>query len=429
MSAEIGRPFNRKLIVYLLVGFLIISVLGFVFMMSTNNPTEARRAKEEKEKLESVKSQQKGDPRAAKDITERAEQEALSQLKREDEEKQRLLTEAEKKRRKELEDFAKQQGWVAGAKGADLPSGTPPLVPSSAGGNRQMVDPATAMRMQQANEASVVAVADGKFFESYSGEVAQPVVHALTGGAAPQYSNGQGAQRRDAGVPQQATAPAKTDSADASFKQEAPPVVSPYPGVGARVVHEGTIIRSVLVTGIHSQLEGKVVARVIEDVYDTINSHHLLIPKGSRLVGAYKNQVIAGQERVGVSFKRILLTDGRSVVIPEMTGTDATGQSGFPGEYHGNWVAGLWPAALVGLIGAIIEPKQNTSSSTVIYTQPGAGGQNVVQQIVPEMSRRLMDRSSGAKPYITVPAGEAVAIVVSTDIAFPATGDQIKQLR
>jgi type IV secretory pathway VirB10-like protein len=51
-------------------------------------------------------------------------------------------------------------------------------------------------------------------------------------------------------------------------------------------VMAGTVIAGALVTGIKSDLPGDVIATVTEPVYDTATGKFLLIPQGSRILGA-----------------------------------------------------------------------------------------------------------------------------------------------
>ena len=67
-------------------------------------------------------------------------------------------------------------------------------------------------------------------------------------------------------------------------------------------VMAGTVIAGALVTGIKSDLPGDVIATVTEPVYDTATGKFLLIPQGSRILGAYSG------ER-DHAFRRIVIMD------------------------------------------------------------------------------------------------------------------------
>ena len=63
-------------------------------------------------------------------------------------------------------------------------------------------------------------------------------------------------------------------------------------------VQAGAVIPAVMTGGVVSDLPGQLIARVAETVYDSVTGNVPLIPQGSRLVGTYDNQVVAGQTRV-----------------------------------------------------------------------------------------------------------------------------------
>ena len=94
---------------------------------------------------------------------------------------------------------------------------------------------------------------------------------------------------------------------------------SPY------VVQAGTVIPAALITGIHSDLPGQVTAQVTEHVYDTPTGKSLLIPQGSRLIGQYDSQIAFGQKRVLLIWNRIMLPDGKSIVLERRQAADAQG--------------------------------------------------------------------------------------------------------
>src|SRR5208337_953708 len=91
-----------------------------------------------------------------------------------------------------------------------------------------------------------------------------------------------------------------------------------------------------LITGINSDLPGLVVAQVTENVYDTATGRALLIPQGSRLIGAYDSVVAFGQSRALLVWQRIVMPDGSSIQIDNLPATDAAGYAGLEDgvDYH-----------------------------------------------------------------------------------------------
>src|SRR5207253_1828497 len=96
--------------------------------------------------------------------------------------------------------------------------------------------------------------------------------------------------------------------------------VSPYE------VKAGTIIPAVMLGAINSELAGQILGQVRENVYNSDSGEYLLIPQGTRLVGLYDHHIVYGQERVLVTWKRLLLPNGSSLSLGDgMPGTDALG--------------------------------------------------------------------------------------------------------
>ena len=48
---------------------------------------------------------------------------------------------------------------------------------------------------------------------------------------------------------------------------------------------DGSVIPATMVSGINSDLPGRILAQVSEDIVDTVRGRHLLIPVGSKLIG------------------------------------------------------------------------------------------------------------------------------------------------
>ena len=87
-------------------------------------------------------------------------------------------------------------------------------------------------------------------------------------------------------------------------------------------IKTGTVIPAVLISGINSDLPGVLIAQVSQNVYNTANGRHLLIPQGAKLYGVYDSRVVYGQERTLVAWNRIIFPDGSSVTLGAMPGAD-----------------------------------------------------------------------------------------------------------
>ena len=74
-----------------------------------------------------------------------------------------------------------------------------------------------------------------------------------------------------------------------------------------------------------------------------------LIPQGARLIGIYDSQVAFGQSRVLLVWTRLIMPNGRSIVLERQQGADAGGYSGLEDEVDNHW-AELFKAALLSTV-------------------------------------------------------------------------------
>ncbi|MDA8349024.1 MAG: hypothetical protein M0038_09530 [Pseudomonadota bacterium] len=124
------------------------------------------------------------------------------------------------------------------------------------------------------------------------------------------------------------------------------PPASPY------TVMAGSVIPAVLVSGINSDLPGPILAQVSQSVFDSATGRSLLIPQGSRLIGAYSNASIYGQQRVRIAWHRLIFPNTASMDLPQMPGADQSGYSGFTDQVNNHYLATFGTAALMSLISA-----------------------------------------------------------------------------
>lgn len=108
------------------------------------------------------------------------------------------------------------------------------------------------------------------------------------------------------------------------------PPASPY------VLQAGAVIPAALITGIRSDLPGQITAQVTENIYDSPTGRLLLVPQGTRIIGQYDNAVQFGQRRVLLVWNRLILPNGRSIVLERQPGADAAGYAGLEDgvDYH-----------------------------------------------------------------------------------------------
>ena len=114
----------------------------------------------------------------------------------------------------------------------------------------------------------------------------------------------------------------------------------------------GSILPAVLISGINSDLPGPILAQVSQNVPDSASGRAVLIPQGSRLIGAYQNASSYGQQRVQIAWQRLIFPNTTSMNLPMMPGADQSGYAGFSDQVDQHYLATFGTAAVMSLISA-----------------------------------------------------------------------------
>lgn len=200
------------------------------------------------------------------------------------------------------------------------------------------------------------------------------------------------------------------------------------------MIAQGKMIDAVLETAINTNLPGSLRAVVSRDVYAETGKS-ILIPKGSRLIGTYNNNIESGQTRVVVSWDRVIRPDGVDVAISS-PGTDQLGRSGVTGLVDKKYFEILSNALLLSAItvgGTMaldsIQGSQGTSSSTTTNTD----GSSTSSQTGTPTDFAILDSVSNIgdvagniasdmlddRVTIYVHQGSKIKVFVNRDLIFP----------
>ena len=139
-----------------------------------------------------------------------------------------------------------------------------------------------------------------------------------------------------------------------NFEANSPsnPAVTLRPPASPFTVMAGSVIPAVLVSGINSDLPGPILAQVSENVADSATGRRLLVPQGSRLIGAYQNASANNQQRIQIAWQRLIFPNTSSMDLPQMPGTDQSGNAGFSDQVDHHYLNTFGTAALLSLISA-----------------------------------------------------------------------------
>ncbi|MBH5396583.1 TrbI/VirB10 family protein [Bradyrhizobium sp. CNPSo 4010] len=184
---------------------------------------------------------------------------------------------------------------------------------------------------------------------------------------------------------------------------------SPY------IVQAGTVIPGALITGIRSDLPGQITAQVTENVYDTPTGRFLLVPQGARLIGVYDSQVTFGQSRVLLVWTRLIMPNGRSIVLERQPGADTAGYAGLEDQVENHWGELFKAAALSTFLAVGTElgagSDTNSNDSAIIQALRHGASDSLNQT-----GQQVVRRSLSIQPTLTVRPGFPVRVLVNHDL-------------
>ena len=177
------------------------------------------------------------------------------------------------------------------------------------------------------------------------------------------------------------------------------------------VVQAGTVIPAALITGIRSDLPGQITAQVTENVYDTPTGRARLIPQGARLIGIYDSQVAFGQSRVLLVWTRLIMPNGRSIVLERQPGADTAGYAGLEDEVDNHWGELFKAAALSTLLGVGTELGSSGNDSDIIQALRRGAGDSLNQT-----GQQVVRRNLNIQPTLAIRPGFPVRVIVNRDL-------------
>src|SRR6266404_1022509 len=184
------------------------------------------------------------------------------------------------------------------------------------------------------------------------------------------------------------------------------------------VVQAGNVIPASLITGIRSDLPGQITAQVTENVYDSPSGRFLLVPQGTRLIGVYDSQVSFGQSRVLMVWTRLIMPNGRSIVLERQHGADTAGYAGLEDEVDNHWGA-LFKAALLSTllgVGSELGAGSDTGNNGDIIQALRRGSSDSLNQT----GQKVVQRNLNIQPTLTVRPGFPVRVIVNRDLVLEA---------
>jgi type IV secretory pathway VirB10-like protein len=182
------------------------------------------------------------------------------------------------------------------------------------------------------------------------------------------------------------------------------------------IVQAGSIVPAALITGIRSDLPGQITAQVTANVYDSPTGRILLIPQGARLIGEYDSEIAAGQTRVLLAWDRLIMPDGRSIVLERQPGADGAGFAGLQDRVNQHWGNLLKAAAVSTLLGVGAELGADSEDDLTRALRRGS------QDTINQTGQQIVRRQLNVQPTLTIRPGHPLRVVITRDLMLEPIG-------
>ena len=215
----------------------------------------------------------------------------------------------------------------------------------------------------------------------------------------------------------QATAPGQDQTQSAGSTPagaaQKPPVPASHDGK-EYILFQGTVLETLLMNRLDGTFAGPVSCLLSNNVYSH-DRQHLLIPAGSKIVGAASKVDTFGQARLAVAFHRLIMPDGYSVNLDLFKGLDQEGATALQDKVNNHYARIFGTSVAIGALGGVAQlgtgSAINSSSSDRIREGFGVGMANAGEHI--------LDRFLNILPTVTIREGTRVKIYISNDLLLP----------
>ncbi len=170
----------------------------------------------------------------------------------------------------------------------------------------------------------------------------------------------------------------------------------------------GSYVPCALETDLNSNVPGPASCIVTTNVFSD-DGRVVLLDKGARVQGEYRNTLKQGDTRIAVLWHRIKTPTG-IVVDVDSPATDGTGAVGVVGDIDNHWMQRIGAAFLLSVVQDVVTAK----------TQGQEGGNTVINttNTSKSMSEKVLDSTINIPPTLTRNRGERLMILVNRDLWF-----------
>jgi len=125
----------------------------------------------------------------------------------------------------------------------------------------------------------------------------------------------------------------------------------------------------------------------------------------------YDSQVAFGQSRVLLVWTRLMMPNGRSIVLERQPGADTAGYAGLEDGVDNHWLELYKAAALSTLLGVGTELGSSGNDSDIVQALRRGAGDSLNQT-----GQQVVRRNLNIQPTLTIRPGFPVRVIVNRDL-------------
>ena len=175
-------------------------------------------------------------------------------------------------------------------------------------------------------------------------------------------------------------------------------------------IYAGSFLEAVLVTQLSGDFPGPVLAQVAVPFYSA-DRQRVLVPRGARVIGTASAVQGQDQERLAVSFHRLIYPDGRWVTL-DFHGLNQVGEGALKDQVNRHYFSMFAAVGAVGIISGLTLQNSNPYGGGAQAFRAGAG-QGLGQ------ARSKSCRVLEPLPTITIRAGIGSVSWFTSDVLVP----------
>ena len=176
-------------------------------------------------------------------------------------------------------------------------------------------------------------------------------------------------------------------------------------------IYEGSFLEAVLVTQLSGDFPGPVLAQVAVPFYSA-DRQRVLVPRGARVIGTASAVIGQDQERLAVSFHRLIYPDGRWVTL-DFHGLNQVGEGALKDQVNRHYFSMFAAVGAVGILSGLTLANSNPYGGGAQAFRAGAG------QGLGQAAEQILQRFLNRLPTITIRAGHRLRIWFTSDVLVP----------